>query len=134
MEEKYYQPKIEEFHEGFLYQEMLSDKTWMDMKFEVEYGYPPIEHTRVKHLNQEDIESVGWDEDFESKGRFTLGEYVLYRFRNDGLLTIKKGYSYEKHGTSFYGFDILFEGTIKNKSQLMQVMEMLGINFNTNPK
>lgn len=143
MENKYYTPELEEFHVGFEYELRVTnewqqcewsprnDMSWFNLELIDRNGEEkfstPANLIRVKYLDQEDIEELGWEEDLDAPCRYELKGYILYKFREDGFITIKRSFTYEKYGTSFIGFDILFEGTIKNKSELKKVMIMLGI-------
>lgn len=87
MENKYYTPKIEEFHVGFEYQyaknfmdgtvktkEEFDNATWIDETLIVNNALPYIERAlngtnassgfcgiRVKYLDQEDLDELGWE-------------------------------------------------------------------------
>tara|TARA_R110002074_G_scaffold19460_3_gene61932 strand:- start:3886 stop:4311 length:426 start_codon:yes stop_codon:yes gene_type:complete len=63
--EKYYTPKIEEFHVGFEY-EILQNGNYIKTTFltQSEFGFDDVDDliniARVKHLDKEDIESLGF--------------------------------------------------------------------------
>lgn len=146
---KYYTPELEEFHVGFEYEV----KTWKD-KWESEklidlnsqdsdgalYPWIPTELSlssfRVKYLDQEDIESLGFiitkdneeiELSLESKryigGPSACDDYkiiILYGLDNKEMWIYKKcnnGYEYD-----------LFKGFIKNKSELKKLLKQLNIN------
>ena len=137
MENKYYTPTIEEFHVGFEYEEetiIYTDKGWFthkDLGWEkkifdstsymenyylserVKRGlvgkYNPT--IRVKYLDREDIESLGFAQTVEDQ--YTLDD-IEFLIDDDLFVQIIKD----------DGF--LFQGTIKNKSELKKVLKMIG--------
>ena len=154
MEKKYYTPELEEFHVGFEYEyklgaydkglktkEEFDSKDWERDVFDglhFPYLYRALNglnaerglcHIRVKYLDREDIESLG----FKSKGFLNtntgyptlevfekLFSQKIYdkwtiRFSSKGTLLVKQG-----SGDRFYG-------TIKNKSELKRLLKQLGI-------
>ena len=132
MENKYYTPTLEEFHVGF---EFEMDDTWGGWKkltlTEELLKHPmvglgsgneraPYYHkTRVKHLDKEDIASLGWvkyGNNFIIKGEDC---YTLYPYKDGGYGIMKVTWS-------------LFQGNIKNKSELKKLMNQLGIIKNEN--
>ncbi len=135
MENKYYTPTIEEFHIGFECEVLgiigaKEDQRLFSQPTIISQKELPILHLieiRVKYLDKSDIESLGWDHDLGSPGRYEYKDYVLYNFNNSNIFTIKIKRSFIKYTENFVSFDILFEGTIKNKSQLKFIMTCLGI-------
>lgn len=139
--DKYYTPEIEEFHIGFKYEyksdfymEILN-KTSGDWRKEECYflvdsdGESELndiekliqnKNIRVKYLDKEDIESLGFKK--ISNNWWSTNLY------SDGhqLLKINNNYeiSYGRHEVR----DILFSGNIKNKSELKKLMKQLKIN------
>lgn len=135
---KYYTPTIEEFHVGFEFEYLTPNGTyktgnWKD-KFidhrEVDEFDDEIQKTshsicRVKYLDREDIESLGWVRLSTPPAAdvrlmcFSFGEagVVMDYFEPDRQATIcidgKVTHS--------------FRGTIRNKSELARVMKMVGI-------
>lgn len=144
MENKYYTPEIEEFHVGF---EFEMDDTWGGwkkliltdemLKGNVMIGLgsgnervPYYHKTRVKYLDREDIESLGFVENAWSLvdsdwKMYDLGKYLLsHGGGNNYSITIpNEGIQTEK------GFmhHTVFRGTIKNKSELKRLLKQLGI-------
>jgi len=62
---KYYTPTIEEFHVGFEY-ELKTEGEWVSQTLDIDYSLNRVagglaNNTRVKHLDQEDIESFGFE-------------------------------------------------------------------------
>ena len=98
MENKYYKPDIEEFHVGFEYEvedlhDNLIDRCWRRQVFEGEDAtireWLETNDVRVKYLDKEDIESLG----FEAKDRNGYGsaeDHFLLEEKEYGV-GIKKG-------------------------------------------
>lgn len=146
LDRKFYVPSIDEFHPGFEF-EYFYRKEWNKHNLD---GSPIVHHgldefdddlmkiahaiCRVKHLDREDIESLGWGDYKHSvmdwwsiKGNFrTPGdrhEITEYKLRYD----IK---AHELHIECYFWGEsegMLFEGFIKNKSELKTLMEWLNI-------
>ena len=124
MENKYYVPDITEFRIGFEYEiEMGGNWYLRDIPF-----YPLVDDSgleyRVKYLDREDIESFGFE--FDKK----YEKFIIVNDSNDIVfLTMYSNYN------SLIGKDygmgcnetILFRGKIKNKSELQQVLKMVGV-------
>ena len=90
MNDKYYTPDISEFREGFEFQHFVDDK-WKNMTFYAKgrfqfpdicgrsdlRSYPFWKNSRVKYLDKEDIESLGFkitSRDEEIMIRFTIDD------------------------------------------------------------
>ncbi len=139
MENKYYVPTIEEFYVGFEceFKNKMQSSNWetvicdQDM---ISIVYDRIEHSenykdeiRVKCLDEQDIQDLGFSkterkplrEDTESNWRFFehkhKSDIFISFLPNDNYLII--------HGIA----ENLFKGTIKNKSELKRIMQMLKI-------
>jgi hypothetical protein len=147
--EKYYTPKIEEFHIGFEY-EALNSKDWYFS--ESEYGWKKMQweprisssnqsvvnvffaidrfRIRVKYLDKEDMESIGW---------YPHGENTFIKNVGQGAYQLEIHYATRKvliHqwraappesgiGTENY---LLFNcGIIKNISELKRVLKMFNL-------
>lgn len=140
---KYYTPTIEEFHVGFEFEYKPKEgpwvhvypETWMSPNKGMLLQYctetellrninvqdqclKRIDEIRVKYLDQSDIESLGWrfgtnDYVFPENKNVTYGQYKLL-FNNNELEIIHLS------GT-------LFRGIIKNKSELIKLMQQLNI-------
>ena len=148
MENKYYTPQIEEFRVGFECEffNNMQDKIWKkevcDMDL-INLAYDCYEHGtvewndditqtfRIKHLDSEDIESLGfkhlgslW---FEKDNCLTVnGEnFIDCRIRKwkDNQIDI---YNWDKDKENGIG-EIIFRGDIKNKSELKVLLNQLGI-------
>jgi len=144
MENKYYTPKIEEFHVGFEYEFKHSDSNdWVkydnpEFNFEREDCCLGMDRTqfRVKYLDREDIESLGFDRTV--KTNFGL-EYLFYEDKNYKYCLYQteleviifkacKNTSWLFPPQFSEEYKPIFSGTIKNKSELKRVMEQLTIN------
>jgi len=152
---KYYTPSIEEFHVGFEYEVFNKTEKYLkgglttfpiDTKLDwtvftfpdpyVGYEIPEIfkQYTlRVKYLDREDIQSLGWtyvgrsiDDWYTIEGMFEIGKWTSYEvqmhcdYRNKDrrmfINAIDRGEDCS-----------IFKGTIKNKSELRKLMEQLNI-------
>lgn len=149
---KYYTPTIEEFHIGFEYEEITgvegnslvfehrifnNNTSFSDMEFNLKKQKSTIHYSYfVKYLDQEDIESLGFvadkDRHWGYRELYILGNYsikVMLPSREIIIQTIDK----EKEPEYFGEFIIpklktIFEGKIKNKSELIKLLKQLGIN------
>lgn len=130
MDNKYYAPSIEEFHVGFEY-EILVDfgkikgSQWVSTK--INSWYDSLENeTRVKYLDKEDIESLGWKLKEDSKNNFVKFINNTYYFLNlqDNNISIVYAFN-ENPGLLFHFF--VSKITIKNKSELKKLLIQLGI-------
>lgn len=134
----YYTPTIEEFHVGFEYERLwlhIEPPMWGKETFYLndshiklmQYSLSDIEPlARVKYLDQSDIESLGWinTENLE----FTKDTWILRKFE-DGII-IYNDYSNGKYKFPWLyedSTDKIFEGTIKNRSELIKLMQQLNI-------
>lgn len=94
---------------------------------------------RVKFLDQSDIESLGWV--FKTKGPFRTWYTGSDSWFNNTIPTGDSGRYWSfvlshdlkyngiiiKAGTNYGDTDTFFEGTIKNKSELVKLMQQLNI-------
>lgn len=136
MESKYYTPNIEELYVGFECEvKTIPSGEWISWVLSthdvsVDENHKAREHAwyfwlknnsvRVKYLDKEDIESLGWELTYESEN------YSSWQ-RNDNWYLTKD---------TSYGFSIAkasenesnnFRMTIKNKSELKKLMQQLNI-------
>lgn len=138
MENKYYQPDISEFHIGFEYEvfdwggwkkQTYNQNSFLQVYQDGEYEFESIEpnYIRVKYLDREDIESLGFeyydyipqgDGDYRWWDGYTKNEYHIAHSNQWAIynVTIRKNNS------------TLFEGKIKNKSELIKLLKQLSIN------
>lgn len=153
---KYYTPTIDEFYVGFEYEIRFNDvdNIWDKEVFTHDSHDPDYNpyfyimkwidnSVRVKYLDKTDIESLGFidctpknnkkSDYYENRILFKKVwpdiEYPLDSFDfyyldynyNTGFITIDNGGSYDDR-------DVYFQGTVKNKSELIKLLKMLGIN------
>tara|TARA_R110002096_G_scaffold382312_1_gene576204 strand:+ start:5593 stop:6036 length:444 start_codon:yes stop_codon:yes gene_type:complete len=143
---KYYTPEIEEFHVGFEFEFQGVDGHWNPTgwdKYTIgtkdgevgiwraslnlvqkcynggEESIEPL-HFRVKHLDREDIESLG----FELDG-FMYFSTNSFRISKCSLEYGEHQYEISENKQSVW-FP-RFIGTIKNKSELKKVLKMIGL-------
>ena len=130
---KYYTPEIEEFHIGFEYERhQYEDGNWF--KYTVEER-DILDHAekeiRVKYLDKEDIESLGFKEKSlkyyifnEPSGKLPYWNKVILDFRwsykDISIIGIRADDLGMEEG-------ILFRGNIKNKSELKKLLKQLNI-------
>ena len=132
MENKYYTPTIEEFHVG-LEVELLGSKLVIENIHDIELALEnPV---RVKHLDREDIESLGFDKTF--KNEFGI-EYLFYENKdyqyclyhsekNVIIFRADKNVSWMFPPSFSEAYRPIFSGTIKNKSELKRVLKQVGV-------
>lgn len=154
MENKYYTPKIEEFHIGFEYEQIPSftDGTVKNQE-EFENGIfekricrigdsPYIDRAlngvnanngrggvRVKYLDKEDIESLGFNKIEDDCFNLSIKEYrgrlnqeVRILIRQTILIYLAMDMNHNDKDNL-----VLFTGNIKNKSELIKLLIQLGI-------
>lgn len=140
MENKYYTPSIDEFHVGFEYE--IGD--WIDTANGVEYAYKEYiierpeqiksisqliidDSVRVKCLDREDIESLGFEHDQSTKdgSYFYSGTLIT---ENQWCINLKDFIVdiYDINGKS----DFRFNGFVRNKSELKRILKMIGHDYN----
>ena len=124
MENKYYPPEIEEFHEGFSHEyKGPLDTKWHKEDFKLKgpnanFSWFLTEgHFRVKFLDREDIESLGFV-NIPDTNAFDKGEYQI-NFQDYILCNFVEVYDDASR--------LVFQGTIKNKSELKVLLKQLGI-------
>jgi hypothetical protein len=139
---KYYTPEIEEFYVGFEY-EVYNWGGWMKQIYEQnsflqmwgdEYEFEKIEpgYIRVKYLDKEDVESLGWVVELfdlpsgDSRSVYKLGHHVITSWivYDDNGLTIDISTLPQLNNGSL---NRVFRGKLKNKSELKKLMKQLGI-------
>lgn len=145
MENKYYIPELEEFHVGFEYEYVQKDKIWRKGKVDAfgDYIHNTMyfvdralqqEGIRVKLLDKEDIESLGWK--FIKEGDDELYFQIFPMYPNIKYW-FEMNFSPEEHyllieewsetGIGKSSFIDKFNGNIKNKSELKRLMKQIGI-------
>lgn len=128
--EKYYTPKIEEFHIGFEY-EIFDNNEWKKIKILPHYiggdlriDVPNLGHhdvpykPRVKYLDKEDIESLGFKET-KTKNFFELDN------KKESYLSWYPEVNRVEIGDNECSGG--FSGIIKNKSELVKLLKQLEI-------
>lgn len=133
---KYYTPTIEEFHVGFEYEEKFQTKNeWRKTILEDVDDFKRMEvnvndnDRRVKYLDREDIESLG----FEVTNDVNGGLHPSYdRFFKEGKsMDYIALYNYADQWLTIHSDgepnDIRFYGIIKNKSELKRILKQIGI-------
>lgn len=146
--DKYYTPKIEEFYIGFEYEineEIgLWSKKYEWIKSELSKGqmcqclnwlYFTDNNSkyRVKYLDKEDIESLGWERNSLRAHQLTRQIYnkdnwmLLYNSENHKLSLTVKDPSLNLEMMIKLRTTEVFNITIKNKSELIKLLKQLGI-------
>lgn len=120
---KYYIPTIEEFYVGFEYE--IKNAFWDKIISTKNIFYESLEYhlnngnIRVKYLDQEDIESLGFIKHKTIDNYWKLNNIVL-RIKNFKIsIYVYDDYTVDK---------LIFEGIIKNKSELIKLLKQLNIN------
>lgn len=132
MTEKYYTPTIEEFHVGFEFEVLYENVGWAKESLAhrpevVTLPYMNLENIRVKYLDREDIESLGWKKHGERY--YYSSKTVPLRINQDGScdhedcsMGIDSDYrAWINAGNNH------FTGTINNKSELKKLMQQLNL-------
>ena len=135
MGKKYYTPSIEEFHVGFEYERCDDGYSWFKDTFPRTWengqgvGWPKLlsnaikgRYIRVKHLDREDIESLGWDAALDDIGYGLVtqkGLYLCRPFLNSDFTIALIELRHDGR--------CIFFGKIRNKSELETIMRMIGI-------
>ena len=143
-EEKYYVPSIKEFHVGFEYEYFHPTQEWIKhittlydltnfnvaIPKEFKIGIKMLldnNFIRVKYLDKEGIESLGWKYNMPSLG-YHLFNYIVNK---KGDIPYRLYINYETHEVVIRhplsdGHE-KFSGIIKNKSELEFIMKSLQI-------
>ncbi len=139
---KYYTPALEEFHVGFEF-EQFAPKHQNDSEtynkvacskhilynIVTYWKYNISEDYRVKYLDKEDIESLGWIHSIHTSNQwYLIGEdieFTLVLYQNNEVRITDK---YPNGITQSDKEDKdIFRGNIKNKSELSKLMKQLNI-------
>lgn len=148
---KYYTPSIEEFYIGFEceilgynYKKRLNEsfkKEWDKLIYSLkDFQYLKKENLknnfRIKYLDKEDIESLGWKYtgNKDDYGFLVFTKNIEVGFNSGNLLTLR--YSPVNHGIwikrqtygSWGDYVDEFPFYVKNKSELKKLMQQLNIN------
>ncbi len=121
--DKHYTPEIEEFHVGFEYEEWdirAEDDFIKTVVPEKGYVNHPYNEVRVKYLDTEDIKSLGFEIDADYKSinsvMFSKDDYTILQSDITEILI-----------SDSFNETTLFNGRIKNKSELKKLLKQLGI-------
>lgn len=142
MENKYYTPSIEEFHVGFEFELLttlrpgaistfeewkkytVKDITWFEVANRHFEDLFDRKHIRIKYLDKEDIESLGFVKITEDIWDIAT-DHLHYR-----LIKLSEVFGENKYEirptipSNLYG---IYLGIIKNKSELKKVLKMIGV-------
>ena len=146
---KYYVPEISEFHVGFEYEHLTGfEKQFKSYIYDlakaclvieresishngeiVKMFIPAIQacieekQCRVKYLDQSDIESLGWI-DGETRG---MTPFIFNELDPNNEFQLY--YQFDNQFAQIYNChsQFVFQGTIKNKSELIKLMQQLNI-------
>ncbi len=139
---KYYTPETKELKEiytpyQYRYNYKNSSKEWLDIEEEDYYDRLLSDHiqVRVKHLDRPDIESLGFNRIEECENYNNNESTYQKRVSDDEIYCLVFHYDINKVTISVHDKDIKtnmsverkFQGTLKNKSELKQVLKMIGI-------
>lgn len=160
MDNKYYTPEIEEFHVGLefeildyiengqrewtatVYGNLLINKTGDSFSADLSHAYTWIknEDVRVKYLDREDIESLGWVHKETTEYRSSQSPVVItfvYQEKDErgkeiSFLYIPRSkwaliFVTHNHFDGSTSQENKFAGKIKNKSELKRLMKQLNI-------
>ena len=148
MKDKYYTPTIEEFHVGFEFEVNYTDEGWVKeifcsgkgrnidsvSKLKAFLGSAKFEEAyRVKYLDREDIESLGFvgrnpERNNKSSDYFKMKAPGTISYWTEIDLDFRWGFKdVSIRGVRGNEDDYLFRGTIKNKSELKKLLKMLNI-------
>ena len=153
-ENKYYTPEIDEFFIGFEFEELFRQKwnrlipppedlpnEWVKLKLDTSHSISRIiskikqDKVRVKSIDKEDLVELGFKltyikEDAELIGGFDIHineQYkILLSLTGENHVFIFRLLHCDDPSTGRWKTD-LFDGKIKNKSELIKVLKMLGI-------
>tara|TARA_R110000764_G_scaffold234790_7_gene328893 strand:- start:96 stop:497 length:402 start_codon:yes stop_codon:yes gene_type:complete len=129
MQSKYYIPDMSEFHPGFVFDlKRNEEQNWginhiygdTSPRFSKMRCYLHEYGCRVKYLDQADIESFGFTPEHNCELKWWVsGEWHLMDNGNSEIFI-------RRHNTNFNILPGIFEGTIKNKSELKKVLNQIG--------
>jgi hypothetical protein len=137
---KYYTPEIEEFHVGFEC-EVVQEAKWVKVEvIDSNMGYferrlNEGESARVKYLDREDVEDILSSNNINYKiGRQGLpmsgyNGWTEYEITLDGdFKYFRMIYADEARNLLIESnFNMVFNGRVKNKSELGRVLKMVGV-------
>ena len=137
-EAKYYPPETKEFHVEFEYEwRNKGSNDWNTAKIKDPEQLADIWNTiydlRVKYLDRSDIESLGFNRIEECENYNNNESTYQKRVSDDEIYCLVFHYDINKVTISVHDKDIKtnmsverkFQGTLKNKSELKQVLKMI---------
>lgn len=146
MNDKYYHPQIEEFHIGFEFERKAYAKddwkpaTMKNFEAPMESLYFAVEFqwVRVKFLDQQDIEECGFNWITTERGARPFGTYyakdlvmLVHNHLKDCFIVYKTSFEVTEPTHVIKQISglgrIIFEGKIKNKSELQRILKMIEI-------
>lgn len=125
---KYYTPSIEEFRVGFQFEvnygsienpNWVVDSLYTDQQVNV-LPFMITSNIRVKYLDKEDIESLGWSCEngyYPSEMLFLKGAYYLTLYPGHEINVLITNANERPY----------FDGQVKNKTELITLLRQLGI-------
>ena len=135
---KYYTPSLEEFHIGFEYEYLVmrEGSYWGGAVLEESDFIPhdngdfnecfpfnrKLEDFRVKYLDKEDIESLGFKPSEEYSNTYTITHKCILHLLENYKIEIYRGDQIIYHDTEY-----LYQGTCKNKSKLKSILKDVGV-------
>jgi hypothetical protein len=141
---KYYIPTIDELHVGFEYQFKIEDGLWQVEEFVLnkhDVSYSELgsinkhignNKVRIKFLDQKDIKSLGFTKTKSDVDEITY--QMLFDNTEDFVELIYSTISttlviekFVEQSEDRYNSHILFQGCIKNKSELIKLLKQLNI-------
>jgi hypothetical protein len=151
---EYYTPEQTEFHVGFIYQTLdytdEFNEVWLEHRFPepyictlkdnqpdlVELFYSKLNDSRVQYLNREDILELGFEYDESILLDFYINDQVFVKPDVYGYMIwkTKLSHDYDRKWLKLEAlfedgeWSVLFEGKIKNKSELIKLLNQLGLN------
>lgn len=144
---KYYTPSIEEFHVGFEYESSYDTQgsgPWTKRTIDNTYDLDTVgnyEQVRVKYLDQEDIESLGFvEQEYYRKVDNAYFKRMFFKqvegskgsviwFNADTRLAEVWDYTDIDETNLFDNWNMhSFRGFVKNKSELKSLLNQLNIN------
>jgi len=150
MGNKYYTPSIEEFYVGFECEDLTGHKVkitpstlallssnevnWNNIVVN-KLGYSlklNKEGLRVKYLDKEDIESLGFKQLDKDQYSYISKKSLGISPSDDNWIKIEVDEDHEATISREYGKgnpDILFDGCIKNINELKKVLTMIEVNY-----
>ena len=141
MGDKYYTPEIEEFCVGFEFESSeYGRKIWVEEKFELDFGFGnelldiynkgyQCTYLRVKYLDGEDIESLGFKRLTDDCYNLPVKEFRGRLDQEVRIIVRKTILIYLAMGVGDKDNVVLFTGNIKNLSEFKVILKQLNIKY-----